>query len=309
MPKGKEIVKAASAEKLAMLEGALLPEPGFESKPLPRLGLVSQDITRESRDPKTKRKVVEVVQEAGEFFMDIQDEEETEQADGTKKKEWQKTFLGQTIEVIFAFQRKQLKFYDGEVYTSSDVYDSNDEVIRLWKHGAEVDRGTPAELRARKIYQGFTAKGKPTSKLEEHAILFVLFRESEQDEYQLFQMNLRGTSLYAFRDYKKQNRAAAVLTRLDSEPKEQGTTKWNQMTFEMVRKVSDEEADRVIAEREEIQKTIEAIAAFRAAKMETDAAFEAHGKDSEEFDEGDLPFQSSKDTGTGRKALPAGRKK
>lgn len=308
------LAKRPSEEKLALLRNSFPEDPGFQSKQLPRIGLISQDVVEQGRD-KQGKKVMKVVTDAGEFFLDVQDEEETKLEDGSKKKLWNKTFLGTTIEVIFAFQRKQLKHYDGQSYTSSDVYDSVNDVIRLWKDGAEIDSGTVKELQGRKQYQGLSAKGKPMSKLEENGVLYVLYRESEDDEYQLYQMNLRGTSYYAFKDFKKANAVSTIVTSLDSEPKKNGSTEWNQMTFEVVRDINDAEADRVIAEVTELQETVERIKEFRAAKAQGDDEFENYGKDKEdEISDDDLPFRDDKPQRVRavarpvQRALPAGRK-
>lgn len=242
----KEIVSVASAELLAQLGGEFPADAGFNRIMLPRLALVSQDVME------GKGKAMKVVTEAGTFYTEVQSENEVKGDDGKMYKLWEKTEIGNEIEAIVLFQRKQLRFYDSnaEVYTSSPIYDSVDEVVPLFCQKAEVARGTPAELQARKEFQGVTAAGKPTSKLEENKILYVLY------EGEVYQMSLRGTSMYAFKTYAKTTMPNTVVTIFNSEPKEKGTTKWNQMTFKAKRSLSTAEAKDAIAKIAEIKAAI-----------------------------------------------------
>lgn len=241
------VATVASDAALAALRQEFPTEPSFNRVLLPRLGLVTQDITEESRDPKTKKKVVNIVTEAGTFYTEHQSEEVNPE---TQQKEWEREELGTETEGIILFQRKQLKFYDGEKYTSSPVYDSDDEVLPLFKDKVEVDRGTPAELKSRDIYQGKSAKGKDVSKLEDNRVLYVL------KDGEIYQLNLRGTSMYAYMQYGRKVTPNTVVTAFNSEPKENGATQWNQMTFTVVRPVNGEEAPDIIAKIQEIKQGI-----------------------------------------------------
>lgn len=251
------VATVASDAALAALRQEFPTEPSFNRILLPRLGLVTQDITEESKDPKTKKKVIEVVTEAGTFYTEHQSEEVNPE---TQQKDWEREELGTETEGIILFQRKQLKFYDGEKYTSSPVYDSDDEVLPLFKDKVEVDRGTPAELKSRDIYQGKSAKGKDVSKLEDNRVLYVL------KDGEIFQLNLRGTSMYAYMQYGRKVTPNTVVTGFSSEPKENGATQWNQMTFTVVRPVNGKEAADIIAKIQEIKQGIAQEKGFYQAK-------------------------------------------
>jgi len=266
MAKKNEIMKPMSEALIEQLRQESPVEAGFTRIQLPRLGLVSQDTTEEVKNPKTGKKEIKVISEAGTFFTDVQSDEEVKGADGKKYKPWNKTEIGSGIEAIILFRRMQLRFYDAttEKYTSSPVYDSNDEIIPLFRDKKEVARGTPKELQARKEFQGVTAAGKPTSKLEENRILYVLY------EGEIYQMNLRGTSMYAFMTYSKTCTVNMVLTAFGSEAKEKGTTKWNQMTFEAKRDLSQDEGLDVIGKINQIKSSIIAEKGYYANKFEQD---------------------------------------
>lgn len=246
------VATVASEEQLAQLKSAFPAEQGFTRNLFPRLGMFSQDQTE------GKGKAMKVVTEAGTFFL----EHETEEIDPeTKKKIWQKDEIGTDAEVIIIFQRKQLRFYDesDESYTSSSVYDTDDEVIPLWKNKAEIARGTAEELKARPEYQ-YEKDGKVKSKLEDNRILYVLYNG------ELYQMNLRGSSMYSWMSYQRKVAPPTVLTHLSSEAKEKGTIAWNQMTFEAVRQLNNEEAGDVIAKVGEIKEGIAAEKEFFATQ-------------------------------------------
>ncbi len=180
--KNTAVANVASDEALAELGSEFPRDPGFQAVMPPRLGMYSQDKTEKVG------KTYKIIQEAGTFYT----EQATDETDNDGKKVWAKDELGTDIEGIILFQRKQLSFYDGVSFISSPIYDTEDEVMPLWKDRAEIDRGTVAELQSREEYTGVNPRtGKPQSKLEENRILYVLFKKPEEDdEYQLFQMNL-----------------------------------------------------------------------------------------------------------------------
>lgn len=269
----KELVTVASAELLAQLGNEFPADSGFTRILLPRLNMVSQDVME------GKGKAMKVVTEAGTFFTDMQSEEEEKGEDGKMYKPWVKTELGAEIEAIVIFQRKQLRFYDSnaEMYTSSPIYDSNEETVPLFCDKKEIARGTPAELKARKEFQGVTAAGKPTSKLEENKILYVLYDEK------IYQMNLRGTSMFAFMKYAKENVPNTVLTAFSSEPQEKGTTKWNQMTFEAKRQVTGKEAEEILAHIAEIKEGITQEKSFYASQAPKSSGDAKVDKEVKEF--------------------------
>lgn len=236
------IQTVASEEQLAILRQEFPQEEGFKRTLLPRLGMFSQDVTE------GKGKSMKVVSEAGTFFL----EKETEEVNEEGKKIWEKKELGTDINVNIIFQRKQLKYYDEktETYTSSAVYDNDDEVVPLFCNKAEIDKGTPAELKAREIYQ-YEKDGKIKSKLEDNRILYVLY------DGELYQLNLRGSSMYSWMTFLRKNTSpSALLLKLSSEAKSKGSIDWNQMTFEVVRDINGEEAGVIIEKVREIKDAI-----------------------------------------------------
>lgn len=231
-----------SAEQKALL-GQLTPqEQGFTRIQLPRLGMYSQDKFE------GKGKSAVLVKEAGMFY--------TELPPATKEDEWTKQELGNTIEGIVLYHRKQLSYYDEatQKYTSSPVYDTAEDVVPLFLDKKEIHRGTPAELRAKYAYTD-SKDGKVKSNLEEVRVLYIL-----KDE-QVYQMTIRGSSMWAFSTYAKSCLVSSVLTKFNSESKENGSIAWNQMTFDAVREITPEEATLVI---DNLQKITTAIAEEKA---------------------------------------------
>lgn len=264
-----ELATTVDNNTVALLGNLFPTEEGFTSVILPRLGMFSQD--KFEKDPKTKK--AELVQEAGVFYIEKQDEEETQQEDGSMKRGFTKTELGSDpIDVTIMYTRKQLSYYDSasNSYTSSPLYDNDDEVVPLWCNKAEVDRGTPAELKAK--YPGVSRTGKAKSNLEDNKILYVLY------EGEMYQLNLRGTSMYAFKKYAQSVRpnVPMVVTSLSSEHKESGDTEWNQMTFTKVRDITPEEANDVVERVTELRNAIEEQKGRFAERASVDAAFAAH---------------------------------
>lgn len=244
MAKKKEtaVMTLPSEEALALLRQSYPTEPAMNRVLLPRLTMVSQD------QMEGKGKDKKVVTEAGTFFFERQSEKENPE---TKQKEWEKEEIGDAVEEgIILYQRKQLKYYDESTqkYTSSPVYDEDTEIVPLFCDRKEIDRGTPKELRAK--YPGKSRKGKAISLLEETRVLYVLI------EGTVYQLNLRGSSMYSFLTYARKVTPPAVITRFSSEAKENGGTEWNQMTFEVVRSVSAEEIVDVQQRIDDIRQSI-----------------------------------------------------
>jgi len=239
----ENITTVVSADVLAQLKESYPIEESFHRLLLPRLGLRSQDV-REG-----KGKAMKVTEEAGTFYI----ERQTDELNENDKKIWKKEEIGTQVEIIILYHRKQLRFYDSsnEIYTSSPIYDTNDQVIPLFCNKVEVDRGTPDELKSRPIYQGISAKGKPISKLEENRILYALYKN------EMFQVSLRGTSMYAFLSYARTVLPPTVVTSCSSEAREQGTINWNQMTFLKSRDIDAKEAEEVLGRVAEIKTAIE----------------------------------------------------
>ena len=234
--------KSAAVE---MLKNSYEVETRPQKIQLPRLTFVSQDKT----EGKGKARVV--VMEAGTFLTEIR----TDELDENGKNIYEKTELGTEIEGIIIYQRKQLSHYDEStgLYTSSPIYDSNDETVPLFAGGQKIDEGPVAELKAREEYQGTTAKGKPASKLAENKVLYVLIKGT------VYQLNIKGSSLYSFQAYARTGVVIpAVITTFNSEAKENGAIEWNQMTFEAGKQLPEKKIIEIAQQVAEIRDTIEA---------------------------------------------------
>lgn len=250
--KSTAVTTVASAEALEELKQSFPAEQGFTRNFLPRLGMYAQDVTE------GKGRSMKVTTEAGEFYIEKQ--KDSEEKEGEKV--WEREEIGNEIEGVILFQRKQLKYYDEktETYTSSPVYDTEDEIVPLFTNKAEVARGTPAELKARPEYQ-FEKDGKVKSKLEDNRILYVLYED------EVYQMNLRGSSMYSWMSYARKVMPPSILTVMNSEAKEKGSIAWNQMTFEKVRDLNAKEIDTVLEKVREIKEGVQTEKSFYASSQ------------------------------------------
>lgn len=261
MAKDKELMVPASQEVMASLSAEFPQEASYVRIQMPRFGMISQDKLKEEGTGKNKKITVEVAE--GTFYTDRETENTVTREDGTEGKEWQKDYLDtENPEVIILFQRKQLRYYDSseEKYTSSPIYDRDDEEVVLFKDRAEVARGTPAELKA--LYPGVDRKGKAISNLKEEKILYVLFNG------ELMQMNLKGTSLWSFQAFARKVSPPTVITMLGAEHCEQGETKWSKTTFTPKRQITADEAETVMAKIQEIKEAIASEKAYFAQDSE-----------------------------------------
>jgi len=264
--KTKAVALAPTAEALELLKESFPTEAGYEKTLLPRLSMVSQDVTE------GKGKLMKVVTEAGTFFKENQTEELNEEG----KPVWEKTELGTEIEATVIYSRKQLKYYNEatELYTSSPVYDNDDEVLPLFCDKKEIDRGTVKELQAK--YPGTTLAGKPKSNLEVNRVLYVLY------EGEVYQMNLRGSSMYSWLAYSRKVLPPAVLTRFSSEAQEKGSIAWNQLTCETVRPLDADEIKDITAKVTEIKNSIAEEKQFFASRNAQETVVEYIKKEDEE---------------------------
>lgn len=259
--KGKEVVQVLTDEQAAALLDLFPVEQSFVRVQLPRFGMVSQDKFE------GKGKAAKLVAEAGMFFT----EHQTEDLDpNTGKKLWERTDLGTQVEGTIIFQRKQLRMYDevNNVYTSSPIYDSNDEMVSLFRDRQKIATDTPDKLKA--MYPGVSRTGKAKSELNEDRILYVILHDDA--EQKIYQLNLHGTSMYSFIDYARKQPVPTLLTSFSSEPKENGSTNWNQMTFTQYRKLTPEEASVVIEKVNEIKAGIAAEKAYFSRAVAVDTA-------------------------------------
>lgn len=252
----KEIISSPSEESLQALRDLTPQEAGFTRVMLPRITFKSQDVTE------GKGKAMKVIVEAGTF---IEERETDDEDEDTGKKIWDKTELGSEIEGIILVPRKQLKYFDEstEEFTSSPVYDEDTEIVPLFCNKVEIARGTPAELK--KGYE-YVKDGKTKSKLEENRILYILRGE------EIFQLNLRGSSMYSFLAYARKTLVPSVVTKMNSESKEKGSIAWNQMTFVPSRVLSQDELNDVISKIREIKQGIADEKAYFGNQAQTTGA-------------------------------------
>ena len=253
MTKTKAITVAPTEQELAELKSMFPVVDGFTRISLPRISFISQDKTE------GKGKAMKVVAEAGTFLT----EKEGNEVDEDDKKIWEKEEIGTSFDGIIVFQRKQLKMYDAntETFTSSPIYDNDEDVIPLFSNKAEIDRGTPKDLK--KKYEFIDDNGKTKSKLEDNRILYILYKD------ELYQLNLRGSSMYAYMTFAKKYQPNTILTTFDSEAKEKGSIAWNQITYEKSRDLTGEEVARVIEVTRDLKYGIDSEKAFYASQTST----------------------------------------
>lgn len=234
--------KEISKELTQALASGFPQDLGFTRISLPRLAMISQDITE------GKGKAMKVVQEAGTFLKEYQ----TEELDTNGKKIWAEDELGSEIEGTIVYQRKQLKYYDAVSgdFTSSPIFDSAEDIVPLFCNKVEVARGTMAQLKAKYNYVD-PKDGKTKSHLEENKVLYVLYKG------ELYQMTLRGSSMYSCKTFLKGVPNPTIfLTKFSSETKENGKVTWNQMTFVNIRPLTNDEAAVVLEKQNEIKESI-----------------------------------------------------
>lgn len=254
MSKSKEIA-VVDQDQLAVLRQNYPVEPGFTRALLPRISMVSQDKTEVTGKGKDKK--VKVTDAAGTFYI----ERQTDETDEFGKKIWSKEELGESFNGIIVYRRKQLRYYDEgtQMYTSSPIYDEDTEIVPLFCDKKEVARGTPATLKAG--YQFTDTNGKVKSKLEENRILYVLYGD------ELFQLNLRGSSMWSFLAYARKVLPPSVVTTFSSEAMEKGDIEWNKMTFQVLSSLAGDEIDEVLAKIADIKQTIAEEKAYFASQQ------------------------------------------
>lgn len=228
--------KELTSEELAVLDSSYpVSEDSSNRLTLPRFGMLSKDITETTGTGKNKKVVV--VQAAGMFYTE-KDQGDTDKKTG--KKIWTKDFFAEEAEVIIAFERKQLRKYDEGLkkYISTPMYDNRSQVLPLYLDKRVMARGTAEYLQS--LYPTKTAKGKPTSSLEEETILFVIYKD------ELHQLTLSKSSKFEFKDYKSGLNPSTVLTLLKgSEDRTKGSNVYKATLFSKVRNITQEELDQV----------------------------------------------------------------
>ncbi len=274
------VTTEASAEALAELAAMFPQGDTYNRTQLPKLVFKSQ--TKLDDDDK-------VIVKAGTFFI----ERPTDDVDENGKKVWSQTELGKELDGNIIMYRKRLQMWDqsAEEFTSSPMYDEEHEVLPLFCGGKLVATGTPAELRAmfpemKEVtdYKTGEKKIKTVSKLKDARVLYILV------DGELLELTIQGTSMYSFLDYLKKTAIPTVITTFNSEKKEQGATKWNQITFKINRTLSADEASLAVNTLSELLDGIKAEKEFYANKRAATAAIEG----------------SSTTEGSTAAALPAG---
>lgn len=254
----KETSLALTDEQKALLDQSY--PVGDESSRLllPRLGLLSKDITEEKGTGKLKK--INIINAAGEFYT----EKDLGETDDDGKKKWTKTFIdGESIEVIIVYHRYQLRKFDSSLgkFISSPMYDNDTQVVPLYQDKRVIKRGTEKELQA--FYPALTQQGKPTSDLKKDTILFVLY------EGELHQLNLSQSSKWAFSSYKRGLNPSQVVTELGSKEETFGTNTYRKMTFKNLRPVSSTEFDEVYENQSKVRETVESDSRFYLGSGQT----------------------------------------
>lgn len=260
----KETALALTEEQKAVLDSGYLVGEESNKLQLPRLGLLSKDITEEKGTGKNK--VIKVINGAGEFYT----EKDLGATNAEGKKVWTKEFIeGETIDVTIVYHRYQLRKYDSslEKFISSPLYDNAEQIIPLYLDKQVIKRGTEADLQ--KLYPALTQKGKPTSDLKKEVILFVLY------EGELYQLNLSQSSKWEFMSYKKQVNPSTVVTTLSSTEETFGTNTYRKMMFNIKRPITSEEFDTVSENQNAVKVQVENDSRFMLASGDNKAEISA----------------------------------
>ena len=189
---------------------------------LPRLGMLSKDLTETSGSGKTKK--ITVIQAAGTFYT----ESDKGEVDEDGKKVWTKEFIeGDTIDVNIVYHRRQLRMYDSslEKFYSTPIFDNGEQVLPLYLDRQVVQKGTQKQLQAK--FPALTLKGKKTSKLKEDTILFVIYNG------ELHQMNLSQSSKWEFKAFAKSINPSTVVTTLGTVEDTFGDNTFRKLTFKV----------------------------------------------------------------------------
>lgn len=255
----KKQIEVLTEEQLAILNAGYPVSDSATRKTLPRFGMLSKDITEESGSGKNK--TIKVIESAGTFYTEM----DNGNVDENGKKVWSKTYLGDGVDVIISFNRKQLRKYDKSLkkFISSSIYDRDDQVIPLYLDKQQIQKGTPAQLQA--LYPALTQKGKPTSDLKEEKLLYVIYQE------ELYQSNLSLSSKYSFLDYSKTVNPSTVVTALGSLEETNGSNTYRKMTFKNKRLITPEEFDMVKASQDSLNEQVKNDAKYLvASKSDSD---------------------------------------
>ena len=239
----QELTTEVSKDLLAEAAGNMPTDNSFQRIILPRIGMFTQDQTE------GKGKSMVVTAEAGTFYIDAESEETNDEG----KKVWAKTELGKEIEATIIYHRKKLSYWDSSAqeFTSSPIFDTDEDVVPLFKARKEIAKGTPKELKKDYMYVD-PRDQKTKSKLQDMVVLYVLYAGN------VYQCEIKGTSMYSFKTYSRGVVPPVVLTHFSSEYKESGSINWNQMSFKTLRKLTNEEVVEVVGLQNMIKSSIKA---------------------------------------------------
>ena len=245
-----------SEEQLAILDQSYPVSDETSRLQLPRFGLLSKDITEATGTGKNKK--IEVIQAAGTFFTESDEGEVNEEG----KKVWTKKFLdSDKVDVVILYHRRQLRMFDAslEKFYSTPIFDSPDQVVNLYLDKQVVMKGTQKQLQDK--FPTLTLKGKPSSKLKEETILFVLL------DGVLHQCNLSQSSKWEFKSYAKSINPSTVVTTLGSIEDQFGDNTFRKMTFTKKRSINGGEFNEVIDNQKIIQEKVESDKRFYVPEL------------------------------------------
>lgn len=241
------MTKKITEEQLALLNDSF-PVSNDESRIIyPRFGMLGKDVVEVSGAGKNKK--VTVLQAAGSFYTEKDEGEINEE---TGKKKWTKTFIdGETVDIIISFQRKQLRMYDQSLkkYYNSQIFDDSNQFLSLFLDRQVVKKGTQKELQA--MFPTLTQKGKPSSKLEEEIILYVIY------EGETYQMNVPKSAKWDFKDYAKLGNPSACITTLGSIEETKGDNTYSKVTFKKGRTIDRDEFEKVRENQTTLEEVVE----------------------------------------------------
>jgi len=226
-----------SEEQIAELNAAYPLAEESNRLQLPRLGMLSKDLTETIGSGKSKQ--IKVIQASGTFYTE-KDEGEVDE-DG--KKVWTKTFIdGEEIEGMITFHRYQLRRYDAslEKFYSTPIYDLPTQTLPLYLDKQIVMRGTQQELQDK--YPKLSQKGKKTSDLKKYVILYVLYKG------EMYQMNPSVSSGWAFDAYKRKINPSTVITTIGSVEETFGDNTYRKMTFTNKRLINADDEFALVKE-------------------------------------------------------------
>ena len=259
------VTTTADAAVLAALGAQVPKDPGFNRIQLPRLVFKAKAKIEQDPDDEDKMKVI---YKAGTFFS----EHETEEKDEEGKPKWASKNLGNTLEGIVVYKRKQLRYYDepSETFYSTPIFDDAEQIIPLFAGGKKIASGTPAALKKMDMFK-YEKEGKTRSYLADNTIVYLLVGE------ELFQFSI--TSLGAVIEFSRYGQKvayglAANVTKFTSTKEKKGDNEYNALKFEAARLINTDEVPLVQEKINLIQEAIDAERAFYSQSAE-DSAVEA----------------------------------